>query len=373
MASTGPRGETATVGSTVAGIVYQVDAGGYPDLLLIPDGLLPMAALSQFGPYASFLDQLRQLGRLIIFDRRGIGASATAGRGQVFGLTAWADDAADVLAATGSVRAIVIALAEGAMTAVALAARHRARVAAVVLVNATPGPALAPLSRRGHGPAYIDYLRTTLPHGWAADLPGLDVIAPSLGRDPAFSAWLTDAFRQAGDARRFLPAFDLALRSDVRGYLARVEAPTLVVHRRGDAWFSSDHGRTLAAAISGARYLELPGADHAPYVGTTADMLSTVRWFISETAPTITAAPVLPADGDAGLSPRQAEVIDLVRAGLTDREIASRVGLSHRTVQKHLELAYRRLGVRNRTAAAVATPRPPADKHSTGKSASHST
>ena len=348
--------ESPTVGSTPAGIAYRADGAGYPDLLLIPDGLIPMAAFGRFAPYASFLDELRRMGRLVLYDRRGIGASASAARGRPFGLAAWADDAADVLIATGSVRAIVIALAEGAMTAVALAAKHPERVAALVLLNATPGPALTPLARRGQGPGYIDYLRSTLPHGWAADLPGLEVVAPSLGRDPAFSAWLTDAFRQAGDARRFLPAFDLALRSDVRSYLSRVRSPTMVVHRRADAWFSADHGRLLANAIGGSRYVELPGADHAPYVGTTGDVFSAIRWFMAETFPTSLSRAYLPPDSSDILSRRQAQVLRFVRDGLTDKEVAARLGLSHRTVQKHLELAYRRLGVHNRTAATASSP-----------------
>jgi pimeloyl-ACP methyl ester carboxylesterase/DNA-binding CsgD family transcriptional regulator len=347
---------TSTVGTTPSGVAYQINAGGYPDLLLIPDGLLPMAALAQLPQYAQFLHDLGSLGRLILFDRRGIGASARAGRRLAFGLTDWAEDTKDVLAAAGSVRAVVIALAEGAMTAVTLAARHPARVAALALVNATPGPILTPLSRRGQGPGYIEYLRSTLSHGWILDPPGMEVLAPSLGRDPDFSAWLTAAFRQAGDARRFLPVFDLTLRSDVRPYLSQVQAPTLVVHRRGDAWFSTDHGRGLASAIAGARYVELPGSDHTPYIGNSNEILSTIRWLVAETFPSSLAIPLDDlGNTDPRLTPRQYQILQMVRAGLTDKEVAARMKLSHRTVQKHLELAYRRLGVRNRTEAAASS------------------
>lgn len=54
------------------------------------------------------------------------------------------------------------------------------------------------------------------------------------------------------------------------------------------------------------------------------------------------------------LSPREAEVLRLLATGLTNREIADRLGLSPRSVQKHLEHVYRKLGVRTRTAAATA-------------------
>jgi DNA-binding NarL/FixJ family response regulator len=144
----------------------------------------------------------------------------------------------------------------------------------------------------------------------------------------------------------------------VHNYLSGVHVPTLVIHRHDDAWFSPDHGRAIANAIGGARYVELPGADHAPYVGATGELLSAVRWFVAEIFPSTLTTPSSLADvGDPRLTPRQSQVVRMVRSGLTDKEVAEHMGLSPRTVQKHLELAYRRLGVTNRTAAATAAHR----------------
>lgn len=157
MVESGAPQVSLTSGVTASGVAYQVQAGGYPDLLFIPDGLLPMVALAKFPPCGQFLYRLGSLGRVIRFDRRGIGASSRAGRDRPLRMADWADDARDVLVAAGSVRAIVVALAEGAMTAVGLAARHPGAVAALVLINATPGPSLGPLARRGEGPGYIDW------------------------------------------------------------------------------------------------------------------------------------------------------------------------------------------------------------------------
>ena len=55
----------------------------------------------------------------------------------------------------------------------------------------------------------------------------------------------------------------------------------------------------------------------------------------------------------AGLTPREREVLRWVAAGKTDREVAALLGCSHRTVQKHLERIYAKLGVETRTAAAM--------------------
>lgn len=65
------------------------------------------------------------------------------------------------------------------------------------------------------------------------------------------------------------------------------------------------------------------------------------------------ARPVPAADLIAlGLTARQADVLRLAATGLSERDIAGRLGISHRTVQKHLERAYRVLGVTSRSAAA---------------------
>ncbi|MDQ5808856.1 MAG: LuxR C-terminal-related transcriptional regulator [Actinomycetota bacterium] len=65
-------------------------------------------------------------------------------------------------------------------------------------------------------------------------------------------------------------------------------------------------------------------------------------------------APALPpADLPAyGLTEREAEVIRRVASGRSNRDIAGELGLSARTVQKHLERAYRKLGVSSRSEAA---------------------
>lgn len=54
-----------------------------------------------------------------------------------------------------------------------------------------------------------------------------------------------------------------------------------------------------------------------------------------------------------GLSARQAEVLALAARGGTNAEIAARLGISPRTVQKHLEHVFDRLGVRTRAGAAA--------------------
>jgi DNA-binding CsgD family transcriptional regulator len=54
-----------------------------------------------------------------------------------------------------------------------------------------------------------------------------------------------------------------------------------------------------------------------------------------------------------GVTPRETEVLQWLAAGKTDREIAALLACSHRTVQKHLQHLYVKLGVETRTAAVM--------------------
>ncbi|MGI8867533.1 MAG: LuxR C-terminal-related transcriptional regulator [Mycobacteriales bacterium] len=63
-------------------------------------------------------------------------------------------------------------------------------------------------------------------------------------------------------------------------------------------------------------------------------------------------APLLPWPG-AALTRRECMILDLVAEGFTDQQIARRTGISTRTVHKHLEHVYAKLGVHGRVAVAV--------------------
>jgi DNA-binding NarL/FixJ family response regulator len=53
------------------------------------------------------------------------------------------------------------------------------------------------------------------------------------------------------------------------------------------------------------------------------------------------------------LTPREAEVLGLVKSGLANKQIARRLGISERTVKAHLTSVFQRIGVADRTQAAL--------------------
>ncbi len=71
-------------------------------------------------------------------------------------------------------------------------------------------------------------------------------------------------------------AFDI----DVRDIVPSIHVPTLVIHSEGDRICHVENGRYLAREIPGARYVELPGADHVPWFEPSL-AISEIREFLT--------------------------------------------------------------------------------------------
>src|SRR6185369_5641263 len=68
---------------------------------------------------------------------------------------------------------------------------------------------------------------------------------------------------------------------DVRHVLPTIRVPTLVLHRTGDRCLLVEEGRYVASLILGARFVELPGDDHLPFVGDQDALLDEIERFLT--------------------------------------------------------------------------------------------
>ena len=108
----------------------------------------------------------------------------------------------------------------------------------------------------------------------------------------------------------------------------------------------------LASLIPNARLVMLESANHILQEDEPAwaGFLSEVRTFLGTGEPP-------PATELSELSGREHEVLELVAAGLSNEEIAERLVLSVRTVERHLSNIYAKLRVSGKAARAAAAAR----------------
>ena len=238
-------------------IAYQVTGGGDIDIVLI-SGFVSHLDLDWDDPrHAHFLERLGSMGRLIRFDKRGTGMSDRPPG--VPDLEHRMHDVLAVMDAVGSERAVVCGYSEGGPMALMLAAMHPERVQSLVLYGTYARRTWAedyPWAQTREARAtYTDRLVTRW--DWEADLL---VRCPS--GDGAMQRWWAQRMRAAATPGTIRALMDMNSLVDVRDLLPNIGVPTLVLHRSGDAMFSVEEARYLAARIPGATLVELSGADH---------------------------------------------------------------------------------------------------------------
>jgi class 3 adenylate cyclase len=262
-------------------VAYQVSGSGEHDLLLVPDGVIPIESMTELPAFDRFLRRLEGFARVIRFDRRGIGLSDPVAPSSPPTLERWMEDAVAVLEVAGSDRAALLGMAEGGFVTTLLAASRPERVASLVLVNATPGIGAEPFRDWGTAAGAIDRLGTTVEEEWGEIEFGIPLFAPSAVDDDRFAEWLTRAQRRALSPAIAQAVFDVQYRSDIRDVLPAVRVPTLVIHRGGSRYLDRRHGRYLAEHIEDARYVEVDGDDHIPYLGDSGPILDAVEEFVT--------------------------------------------------------------------------------------------
>ena len=170
------------------------------------------------------------------------------------------------------------------------------------------------------------------------------LFAPHAGGDEI--AALSRYQRHAAEADVAAAFLELDLTSDAREYLPSVTMPALVLHRRGDRTVPISRGRELAALLPNARFVALAGDAHLPWLDDQRDLQRALAGFLDDAA-------TVESNGDSPLTRRETEVLRLVAAGLSNREIASSLVLSEHTVHRHVANILRRLGQSSRAAAAT--------------------
>jgi pimeloyl-ACP methyl ester carboxylesterase/DNA-binding CsgD family transcriptional regulator len=314
--------------------------GHGPPLVHAPGWLTHLEASWAMPAERGFYETLARGRTLVRYDKPGCGLSGPTTRAPSLDLEVetLAAVVASVALTAGTDTVELFGASLGAAVAASFAASQPSKVSRLVLYGGwVRGRDLAATEIREHVLGLISQ------HwGLGSDVLA-DIFAPSA--DPATRAAFTHYQREAASgwtARGMLAA---AYELDITDQLARITAPTLVVHRDRDRAAPLEQGRALAAGIPGARLEVLTGRDHLPYIGDAVALATSIRRFLGLPPPR--------GGSTAALTARQQQVARLVAQGLTNREIAAELTITERSAESHVERIRDRLGFRSRSRLAA--------------------
>lgn len=236
-------------------LAYRVFGDGPCDIIVIPGTVSHVELYWELPANRYMLKRLSAFARVIVFDKRGQGLSDRVGEQT---LEERAGDIRVVLDAVGSDRAAIYGWSEGGAMSLMFAATYPERTTALVLVGSYASirdePWSLPQDR-------IETLLDAIERGWGKGVL-VNVNAPSRVEDQAFVRWWAQLERASASPGAIISLIRANYDIDVRNILSSISAPTLIFHRVEDSLVPVRAGRYLAEHIPGARYVELPGADH---------------------------------------------------------------------------------------------------------------
>jgi pimeloyl-ACP methyl ester carboxylesterase len=286
------------------------------------------------------------------YDERGCGLSDRDV--DDLSLDARVADLEAVIDAAGFDRVTLLGISQGGPVAVAYAARHPERVSHLILFATYARGRLmrdSSPSAREQAQLMISLIRM----GWGQGQPAFRRLFTTLFIPDASSEqmeWFDDLQRVTTDPETAVRIRHARNHDDVTREAAQITSPTLVMHARDDALVPFSEGRLLATLIPGARFVPLDGRNHI----LLADELAWEQ-FRGELSAFLGTVRSAPRNELGDLSNRELDVVALVAEGLDNEEIAARLFLSVRTVERHLSNIYAKLGVSGKAARAAAAVR----------------
>ncbi|HEV7651661.1 MAG TPA: alpha/beta fold hydrolase [Actinophytocola sp.] len=329
--------------------------GSGPPLVIATCWLSHLQHDWQSPVWRHFLADLGEFATVIRYDERGHGLSDWDVAD--FGLEARIADIEAVVDDAGLDSFALMAMSQGGPPSIAYAVRHPERVSRLLFYGSYAAAYRDPTPEDLELDAAFEAL---IKVGWARPDSAFRRVFTSMmipGATEEQMTWLDELQRVSTSAKNALAARVQRKRANVTDLLPALDVATLVLHSREDRMNDFEDSRHLASAIAGARLVVLESANHIVLGDEPAwrVFVDEVRAFL---APDRRAAPA-PAlvDAAAVLSPRELDVLRLAAEGRDNAGIAEELTLSVRTVERHLQNTYGKLGIQGKSARAAAVAR----------------
>jgi len=265
-------------------LAYQILGEGAIDLVLADQWTSHQEAQWDVPPVAELRRRLSRIGRLILFDKRGVGMSDPVPIQSLPSIEAWIDDVRAVMDAARIDRGVLITTLGGALMGLVFAATHPDRLRALIVVDGWARARADTDYPIGLPPAEIDRRVEQMEIGWGHGAM-LDSFAPSMRAMPGLRESWARYERFAASPGVAAAMIRNLLNLDVRHVLPAIHVPALVITHTEATAFGPRFGRYLADHIEGSRFVELPGIDNLMWAGDQAAAVAAVESFMTGVSP----------------------------------------------------------------------------------------
>jgi DNA-binding SARP family transcriptional activator len=257
-------------------LAFQIVGSGPLDIVLVPGFVSHVERIWEDSRCREWIAAVSRIGRLIFFDRRGVGLSDRVGTPPT--VEATAQDILAVMDAAESRRALLIGSSEGGPGCIRFAVDHPDRLVGLILWGSLAKGSFTPDHPFALTAEQYDLWKKRLIGSWGGPSE-IEIFAPSLAGDCQAEAWWAALLRAASSPGAVSGVLDALRDTDVRQLLGKVSVPTKVLHRSGDRAVRLEAGRYLAENIPGSRFVEVAGDDHWFWVGDQSPLLHAIGEF----------------------------------------------------------------------------------------------
>jgi class 3 adenylate cyclase/esterase/lipase len=260
-------------------LAYCTIGDGPLDLVLVHGALTNLEVLWDIPEYSEYCERLASFARVITFDKRGMGLSD---RVRVGTLEERMDDVRAIMDAAGSESAVLKGVSEGGPLSMLFAATYPQRTQALILCGAEVKEETTDDWPWGEATReeFEEYMAIEkVVDRWGQGLV-VGHIAPSRKDDERLRKLFGRLQVQSASPHDAVAFMRMAFEIDVRNVVPAVNTATLILHRVGDQVCHVENARWLSRSIKGAKYVELPGDTHIPWIDGD-DMMDEVREFLT--------------------------------------------------------------------------------------------
>ena len=262
-------------------VAYRTSGLGPPDVVMTPGLWSHMELIRDDPGHVDFRRRMQTFCRQMAFDSLGTGLSDRPMDRQSGGsaVDRWIESCAAVLDEADSAAPVICSMFNAGPLALQFVKRYPQRCSGLIFINTYACWAGRPGYAAGAPPEEIARTRDFMAKAWGRE--GFPVpSAPSQAGNAEFLRWSASIQRAMASPEGVREGLATLEGLDSRDVLPQIRVPSLVMARTGLSAGAFARARYLADQIPGARFVELPGADVAPFYETPEVILDAIEEFV---------------------------------------------------------------------------------------------